>query len=68
MENLLEPEDIEWKYVTHITMTTQSLNLFRDERFKILCDCWNERNNFDDPNNEITWVKKIVPIVSLKPR
>jgi len=103
MANTLEPDDIEWKYVKHLTMTTQSHMLFRDERFKIqweqitnrdghgkvgkaknyffidkvqreftdiqeLCDCWNERNNFDDPNNEITWVKKIVPVVRLKPQ
>lgn len=27
-----------------------------------LCDAWNERNDFDDPDNEIIWVKKIVPI------
>lgn len=27
-----------------------------------LCEAWNERNDFDDPNNEIVWVKKIVPI------
>lgn len=27
-----------------------------------LCDAWNERHDFDDPNNEIVWVKKIVPI------
>jgi len=101
MSNLLEPEDIEWKYIKHVTMTTQSHTLFRDERYKIqleqitnrdghgwvgkaknyffidtlereftdlqeLCNCWNERNNFDDPNNEIIWVKKIVPIVKLK--
>ena len=24
-----------------------------------LCDDWNEIKNFDDPNNEITWVKVI---------
>lgn len=23
--------------------------------------CWNERNDFDDPNNEVNWVKVIVP-------
>ena len=103
MANTLEPEDIEWKYVKHLTLTTQSHMLFRDERYKIqweqitnrdghgwvgkpknyyfidkiereftdiqeLCDCWNESNNFDDPNNEITWVKKIVPLIILKPR
>lgn len=32
-----------------------------------LCDCWNERPNFDDPDNEIIWVKKIVPVNKLKP-
>ncbi|MGK0447019.1 MAG: hypothetical protein ACJA2M_000790 [Polaribacter sp.] len=31
-----------------------------------LCDCWNEINNFDDPKNEIVWIKKIVPIRKLK--
>lgn len=30
-----------------------------------LCNCWNERNEFDDPNNEITWVKKITPIIKI---
>lgn len=25
-----------------------------------LCDDWNEIKNFDDPENEIVWVKKIV--------
>ncbi len=103
MPNLLEPEDIEWRYVKHITMTTQSHFLFRSEQFKIqweqitnrdghgkvgkaknyffidevereftevqeLCYYWNERNYFDDPNNEIIWVKKIVPTVKLKPQ
>ena len=32
---------------------------------KKLCDDWNEIKNFDDPNNEIVWVKKIVPIVKM---
>ena len=32
----------------------------------VLCDCWNERNDFDDPDNEIVWVKKIVPVKKLK--
>lgn len=32
---------------------------------KALCDDWNEIKNFDDPNNEIVWVKKIVPIKEL---
>ena len=103
MSNLLEPEDIKWKYIKHLTMTTQSHMLFRDEQYKIqweqitnrdghgwvgkaknyffidelereftdlqeLCNCWNERNNFDDPNNEIIWVKKIVPKIKLKSR
>lgn len=102
MENLLEPEDIEWKYIKHITLSNKSHHLFRNEKYKIqweqitnrdghgkvgkaknyffidnvereftdiqeLCDCWNERHNFDDPNNEIIWVKKIVPIIKLKP-
>jgi len=31
-----------------------------------LCNDWNEIKNFDDPKNEIIWVKKIVPIVKLK--
>ena len=35
MSNLLEPEDIKWKYIKHLTMTTQSHMLFRDERYKI---------------------------------
>lgn len=35
---------------------------------QVLVDCWNERNNFDDPNNEIVWVKKVVPTIKLKPR
>ena len=26
---------------------------------KILCDDWNEIKNYDDPNNEIVWVKVI---------
>lgn len=101
MKNTLQPEDIEWKYVKHITLTTNSHMLFRDERFKVqweqitkrdghgyvgksknyffidniereftdlnvLCECWNEIKNFDDPNNEITWIKKIVPVIKLK--
>lgn len=37
---------------------------FTDEQ--TLCDCWNERNNFDDPKNEIVWEKRIVPILKLK--
>ncbi len=31
-----------------------------------LCDDWNEIKNFDDPNNKIVWVKKIVPIIKLQ--
>lgn len=31
-----------------------------------LCDAWNELNDFDDPNSEIVWVKKIVPTVKIK--
>jgi hypothetical protein len=27
-----------------------------------LCDDWNEIKNYDDPNSEIVWVKKIVKI------
>ena len=100
MPNLLTPDDIEWKYVKHLTFTTESHYVLRDERFKIqcekitkrdghgktgstktyyfidslerqftdeeeLCEAWNERNDFDDPNNEIIWVKKIVPIVKM---
>ncbi len=30
-----------------------------------LCKDWNEIKDFDDPNNEIVWVKKIVPIIKL---
>ena len=30
-----------------------------------LCDAWNERYKYDDPNNEIIWVKKIVPTIDL---
>lgn len=26
-----------------------------------MCDCWNEINNYDDPNNEIKYVKIITP-------
>lgn len=32
---------------------------------QILCNDWNEIKNFDDPNNEIQWVKKIVPTIKL---
>ncbi len=32
-----------------------------------LCKDWNEIKNFDDPNNEIVWEKKIVPIIKLFP-
>lgn len=31
-----------------------------------LCDVWNELKNFDDPNNEIVWEKKIVPVIKLR--
>ena len=31
-----------------------------------LCDCWNERSNFDDPKNEIIWEKRIVRIINIK--
>ena len=30
-----------------------------------LCDDWNEIKNFDDPENEIVWVKKIVKTVKI---
>jgi hypothetical protein len=30
-----------------------------------LCDDWNEIKNFDDPENEIVWVKKIVKTIKL---
>lgn len=30
-----------------------------------LCDDWNEIKNYDDPNNEIVWVKKIVKTRSI---
>ncbi|WP_417444663.1 hypothetical protein [Joostella sp.] len=33
---------------------------------QLLCDDWNEINNYDDPENEIVWIKKIVPIKKLK--
>ena len=97
MKNLLEPADIKWKYVKHITFSDYSHFVHRDEKFKIqweqitnrdghgwsgkpknyyfidgvekeytdiekLCDDWNEIKNFDDPDNEIVWVKKIVKI------
>ena len=103
MANTLEPEDIEWTYLNHITLNNQSQFASRNEKYGLqweqvtkrdghgwvgkpknyyfidkiereftdiqeLCDCWNESNNFDDPNNEITWVKKIVPLIRLKPR
>lgn len=101
MANKLCPDDIEWRYVKHMTLSTESHYILRDERFKIqcekitkrdghghtgstktyffidgqerefkteeeLCDAWNEINEFDDPNNEIVWVKKIVPTIKLK--
>ena len=31
-----------------------------------LCNDWNEIKNFDDPDNKIVWVKKIVPTIQLK--
>ncbi len=31
-----------------------------------LCDTWNDLKNFDDPNNEIVWKKKIVPTIKLR--
>jgi hypothetical protein len=31
-----------------------------------LCNDWNEIKNFDDPENEIVWVKKIVKTKKLK--
>tara|TARA_R110000851_G_scaffold117621_4_gene244480 strand:- start:7863 stop:8177 length:315 start_codon:yes stop_codon:yes gene_type:complete len=100
MANTIEPEDIHWKHIKHITFTANSHILMRDERFKIqweqitsrdghgkvgksknyyfidkvqreftnideLCYCWNELHNFDDPNNEIIWIKKIVPVIKL---
>ena len=30
-----------------------------------LCDDWNEIKNFDDPDNEIVWEKKIVKIIKI---
>jgi hypothetical protein len=32
-----------------------------------VCDTWNELHDFDDPNNEIVWIKKIVPVIKLNP-
>lgn len=100
MKNLLEPADIKWKYVKHLTLSDMSQILYRDDKFKIqweqltnrdghgwsgkpknyyfidgiekeytdiqkLCDDWNEIKNFDDPESEIVWVKKIVKIHKL---
>lgn len=100
-KNLLEPEDIEWKYHKHLTFTNQSHFCYRDEKFGLqweqltnrdghgwsgkaknyyfidgqkkeytdveeLCKDWNEIKNFDDPDNEIVWEKKIVPTIKLR--
>ena len=99
--NKLEPNDINFIYDCHLTLTTCSHYVYRDETYGIqmeqivkrdghgwsgtpknyyfidnvdrefisietLCECWNERNNFDDPDTEIVWEKKIVPIKKLK--
>lgn len=101
MKNLLEPADICWKYIKHLTLSESSQVLYRDEKYKIqweqitnrdgngrsgkpknyyfidgqekeyvdvqeLCDDWNEIKNFDDPDNEIVWVKKIIKTHKLK--
>lgn len=31
-----------------------------------LCDTWNELKDFDNPNCEIVWEKKIVPTIKLR--
>ena len=33
-----------------------------------LCKTWSELKNFDDPNNEIVWEKKIVKTIKLNPK
>lgn len=101
MANILTPEDVQWKYNKHITMTDHSHYEYRDNQFgiskevltkrdghgwsgsskiyyfiddcereftdlQILCDCWNEIKNFDDPHNEIVWEKKIVKTLKQK--
>lgn len=100
MANKLEPEDIEWKFITSMGFSTAHHSKFINEEFGLemekiskvkdngqfgkpkiyyfitgqekeytelgeLCKDWNEIKNFDDPNNEIVWVKRIVPIIKL---
>lgn len=94
--NKLTPDDIEWKFLCSLGMTThhhtKSINkeygLQREvitkkrgdfdfgssktyyyingcarefTKIQDLCDCWNELHDFDDPDDEIVWVKIIKP-------
>jgi hypothetical protein len=100
MANILEPEDIEWRFISSMALSNIHHSKFINEKYglemekitpkrsngdfgkaklyyfitgqekeyadlQILCDDWNEIKNFDDPNNEIVWMKKIVPIIKL---
>ena len=94
--NKLDPEDIEWQFISSIGFTdchhaklinkefglecetiTKTSKLTGDflkpkvyyfitgqkkeyTNIQLLCDDWNEIKNYDDPNNEIVWVKKII--------
>ncbi len=102
MANLLEPEDIEWKFIMSMGFTTNHHAKYVNKKYGLecetiskisastghflkpktyyfitgqkkeytdlqkLCDDWNEIKNYDDPSNEIVWVKKIVPTIRLK--
>lgn len=102
MANLLEPEDIEWNFVTSFGFETEHHAKYVNKEFGLeyetitkiskhsgqflkpkryyfitgqkkeytdlqkLCDDWNEIKNYDDPNNEIFWEKKIIPVYKIK--
>ena len=102
MANLLEPEDIKWKFRTSLAMDTYHQTLYRNDEYGLqmeaivnrskatgqfgksktyyyiddcekemtdlqdLCNTWNELKNFDDPNNEIIWEKRIIPTIKLR--
>ena len=102
MTNLLQPEDIEWKFICSLAFTTHHHAKMVNKEFGLeceiitkkiddftfskkpkvyyfiigqekeytdineLCKDWNEIKNYDDPNNEIVWIKKIVKIIKLK--
>jgi len=103
MSNTLEPEDIEWRFISSMALSNCHHSKFINEEYGLemekitpirtngdfgkaktyyfitgqekeyteleaLCIDWNEIKNFDDPNNEIIWVKKIVPIINLNER